>query len=305
MRAALTRLLFPLAISFFAGCQHLSVFPSDFRSTNLNASSVEEADSIVLAYPVGKLDLAKLIIPREGNNRLTIVETETTLNVLQVIKGPTLEGQIRFRHYMPSPLNGAPGGASGPTGSRGIFFLRRRPDGTFRSLVDSYRPYLPTPWLNTPVDKHIDTTPRDRIARLLLTYNPPDDQETFPYHLSERVGWSQLLTGFLKTFDLLSDLVTTPSVPVRRAACVEMSGWYPLELIPQCASLLAGSPDEQHYRGVAAKDRDMLRAGGVTWIKRRIRSSNSEDIKRYLRILGNSSDPETSALAHNLRRKLS
>ena len=301
--------LFLLMLGFSSGCQQFAAPPSDLRLENLNPiKAVEEADLILLAYPVAQRDVAKLTFRAVGNGEpLKLLESETTLDVVRVIKGPALPSQIRFQHYRPwgeKMLAGPPRGPSGPMLSRGIFFLDRRPEGVFRSVVDLYRPFIPTPWILKPVDQQPCARPRDCIARLLMTYNPPDDAEVFCDYLHWSVPISQLLIGYLNTVELLSDLVSvTHPEDVRRQACLETAKRYPLELPSPCTSLLSGSSVEEEYISAAAKLRDDLAKGGVPWIRQRI-GAESDGPTRYLELLAKSSDVETRSLAERMLKSL-
>jgi hypothetical protein len=121
--------------------------PPDLRMKTLDPKgAVQEADTIVLAYPVSQRDIRGLLVPSPDRPPLKLEETETTLQTLQVLRGAALPAQIRFRYYDARGYAqiGPPQGPSGGVGSRGIFFLLKgQSEGIYRSVVDVYRPVLP------------------------------------------------------------------------------------------------------------------------------------------------------------------
>jgi hypothetical protein len=111
---------------------------------------VRDSDTIVLAAPISQRDIRALSVVADGRDEpLRLAETETTLKVFRVLKGRVESQEIRFYYYDARgyPLIGAPRGASGGTGSKGVFFLRKQPEGIYRSTVDVYRPDISTPWM--------------------------------------------------------------------------------------------------------------------------------------------------------------
>jgi hypothetical protein len=299
-----------LLLCGLAACSQVSAPPSDFRFKTLDpATAVEKADSIVLASPARHREITSVNAQMADRPEpLTLLQLETDLNVEAVLKGASLpRGKIRFRHYSASGfkiLMGPPGGPSGPIGSVGIFFLRQKSDGTFRSIVDVYRPDIPMPWLVSVPGVGPCATPSICIANLLLTYHDSDDERSFSAHLLENVAMTRQLTGFFSTFDLLNGLANNQSHPeaVRRAACVELSKWYALELPSPCGFLIAGTQANDDYLARDARLRQALRKGGVTWIQHQIGAENVGDVKRDIELLMKSPDEEVRALARSLAR---
>ena len=162
-----------------AACQNSAV-PLDVRAKTLDPrNAVQEADSIVFAYPVSQRDVREVFVPFEGRPEpMRLEETETTLKTLLVLKGAPLPAQIRFRYYDTRGYVqvGPPQGPSGHMGSRGIFFLKQQADGSFRSAVDVYRPDIPTPWILGSREAEPCASSSDCVAKFLLTYHESDDE---------------------------------------------------------------------------------------------------------------------------------
>jgi hypothetical protein len=272
-------------------------------------SAAEESDTIVLAYPVSQRDVRGLFIARgDRPEPLRLAEMETTLKTLQVLKGQPLPSEIRFRYYDARGYAqvGPPQGPSGHLKSRGIFFLRRQADGSFRSVVDVYRPDIQTPWILGSAEPEACASVSDCIARLLLTYHESDDARAFSRSLLENVATARQLTGFFKTFDLLGDLAENAAHPdpVRHGACVELSKWYALERPSACSPLVAGTEAEKDFLATRAKLRDALRKGGLPWVEHRIGINNAGDVRRYVELLTKSTDDQTRALGRSLAEEL-
>ena len=233
--------------------------PVDFRPETLNYKiSITNADSIVLAYPISHKEVGRFEIRRFDNPRLPLIETETTLAVLHVFKGPNLPTNIVFRHYQEDdphrPLIGPPQGPSGKLGERGIFFLRRSSPALFRSVVDIYRPDISTPWIREPVEL---PAPRERlpdsIAAFLLRFNLAYDRALFLSDLHRNTAISWLLVGDLNTSNYLKGLVEgSDPADVKRGACAELSERY--HAAPDyCKALLADSVGERKHLDRAAQ----------------------------------------------------
>ncbi len=227
---AATVLLLALAGCFRHG-QRLQDPPSDFQAKTLDhRRAAQTADTIVLAYPVNRKVIRELSISQVNAEPLPLLETETTLVVLSVFKGPALPKEIRFRHYQEDHryrgLVGMPQGPSGKIGDRGIFFLRRQSTGIFRSAVDVYRPDIRTPWIREASDAaECTNAPAECISKFLLTFRPSYDQASFLAELGLNSRMSLLLVGSMNTFDLLNKL-TEEADPddIKRGACGELSG---------------------------------------------------------------------------------
>ena len=282
-------------------------WPADLRLANLDApTAIDHADSIVLASVLGQRDLRELPTNWQGGaTPKTLVEVEVSLKVLQVLKGPPLPAEIQFRFYDGRGYTfivGPPKGPSGPIGSSGIFFLRRRADGVFRSEVDISRPDIGTPWLKRPLPNEACSSPRACIADLLLTYREPDDAPGFAYSLLITGGIVDRLVGFLRTFDLLNLLATNDRNPeaVRRGACRELAVSFALELPRACSGLIGDASNLADISERAAVNRESLRKGGLASVRHLIGSDNQADIKRYLHILEQSPDQETREVARSL-----
>jgi hypothetical protein len=199
----------------FAGCRQSRHPPADFQAETLDArSAVRTADSIVLAYPVNRKVVRKLSVIQSvtpfgtqvDDDPLPLLETEITLVVLSVFKGPPLAKEIRFRSYQEDHtyrvLIGPPQGPSGKMGDRGIFFLRRQPSGMFRSVVDVYRPDISTPWIpGTSEAGPCRNEPAQCISSFLLTFRPSYRQDSFLAELRLNARISLRLAGLAPSFD--------------------------------------------------------------------------------------------------------
>ena len=282
--------------SLFTACQRrVEAPPSDFVMKTLDPSTaVQEADVIVLAYPVARKEL--------GHVSVDLLETETTLKVMRVYKGKVLANEIRFRHYEGYSfiLMGPPQGPSGKMGSKGVFFLRQKPNGTYRSLVDYYRPDFPTRWIIEPIDELPCTPDSACIARLLFSVHPQDDVQVFSSEIGSNVANSQLLVGILETFRLLDSLAARSSEVVRRLACEEEFRRYVLEISTTCRSEIAGTNAERDYLTRSQRLQENLRQGGITWVRERIQTNSEAEIKEYLQILIDGPNSETRKLATGL-----
>jgi hypothetical protein len=308
---SLVRIIFVGATVLLAACWEPIANPRDIRDQTLDAKeAIPEADTIVLASVINERDIRRVLFPVQDKPKpVKLRETQTTLRTLQVLKGPALPPEIRFRYY-DAPgyiLVGPPQGPSGGVGSRGIFFLKGRPEGIYRPVVDIYRPDIATPWLaGSPDPEPCSKAPSDCIAELLLTYHKSDDDRSFSAHLPMNVAISRRLTGFFKTYELLDGLAGNEAHPdsVRREACVEMSGWYPLEVSSLCSSLLAGTAAAEKYPAVAAREREGLKKRGLVWVQQEIGTTNEDEVKRYLELLMKVPDEETRKIARGLSRKV-
>ena len=302
-----TRIVFVLAIvGPFSGCNQPRHPPSDFHSETLDArSAVQTANSIVLAYPVNRKVIRELFVTQVDVDPMRLLETEMTLVVLSVFKGPALPKEIRFRHYDEDHrydgLIGPPQGPSGRMGDRGIFFLRRQASGLFRSVVDVYRPDISTPWIGGTADAGPCTNaPAECISTFLLTFRPAYDQKWFLSELRLNARKSFLLIGSMNTFDLLNKLSEEADPDnVKRGACRELSEWY--DVFPQhCRLLMAGLPAEEVYLNRAILLREHLRRGGMSWVLARLHTKDEGEALRYLQYLSQSSDAETRRIARDL-----
>jgi hypothetical protein len=216
MRGPIVTFAVLAALGFsLAACKTQIPEPHDARVQTLDPSAaVKESDSIVLARPLSHRDIRELSMPRQhGLPPLRLEETETTLRVLRVIKGPVLPAEIGFHFYDARGYAafGAPAGPSGPLGSSSIFFLKQQRNGFFRAVVDVHRPDIATPWLSGPVDSEPCASPPKCIAELLLSYRGSDDPRVFSGFLLENVAISERLAGFFATFDLLNRLAADPA----------------------------------------------------------------------------------------------
>jgi hypothetical protein len=302
---ALIALLLALA-GFFAGCHRPRHPPSDFHAETLDArSTVLTADSIVLGYPVNRKVIRELFLTQVDAEPLPYLETETTLVVLGVFKGPPLPKEIRFRHYDEDHryvgVIGPPQGPSGRMGDRGIFFLRRQSTSMFRSIVDVFRPDISTPWIGGTADAGpCANAPAECISTFLLTFRPGYDQKRFISELRLNVRISWRLVAPMDLFELLNKLAEEADPDdVKRGACRELSEWY--DVFPQrCRLLMAGSPAEQVYLNRAILLREHLRHGGTAWVLARLHTKDEGEALRYLQYLSQSSDAETRRITRSL-----
>jgi hypothetical protein len=292
-----------------AGCQAQMPSPKDLRAKMLDIrTAAQESDLVVLAYPVSQRDLRRLAAPVANQpESLRLAETETTLRVLRVLKGPRLPSEIRFHYYDARGYTqvGPPQGPSGHMGSRGIFFLNIRSDGSFRSAVDVYRPDIPMPWLMGTGESEVCAEVAGCIAGLLLRFREADNAESFASRLVVNVSIARQLTGVFGTFDLLNALAGMQVLPdvVRRGVCTEMASWYPLEMPSRCRTVIVGTPAEKRYLVQLAKLREALRSGGVRWIHDQIATNDADDEERYLNLLSSSADEQVRELANDLENR--
>jgi hypothetical protein len=306
MRTLMKAVLVSLLAVPISGCQEPHQIPADMRAKTIDPkSAVAESDTIVLAYPVSQRDIRQFLVPSEsGSEKQKLAETETTLRVLQILKGTSLPSEIRFRYYDARSYIqiGPPQGPSGHMNSRGIFFLKQHSEAFFRTAVDVYRPDIATPWLQGLSGVEACDQAAACIAKILLTYHPSDDARSFSASLLEGVAISRQLTGFLSTYDLLNGLASDVTHPaaVRQAACRELSKWYALELPAGCSIVIAGTPAAQDYSSLVTKLQDGLRKGGMPWIQHRIGTDDTGEVKRYLELLKSDGDADVRASVQKL-----
>lgn len=305
-RTLTTLFLIEALAAVMLNCRAQGSWPPDLHVAGLDPpTAVDRSDLIVLALVLGHRDISFVPTPWRGDaDPKRLAEVEVTLKPLQVIKGPTVPAEIRFRFYDGRDykvVTGMPKGASGPIGSSGVFFLNRRADGTFRSAVDIYRPDIQTPWLAVSVQPKQCFPPRECLAELLLSYPDSDSATVFDSRLSKNWLISQQLVGFLRTYDLLSQLVISNrnQDSVKREACSVLAQWYSLEFPAACVPVVGASEALR----LAPAFREHLSTGGMAWVRRRIGSDNEADLSRYLDLLANSPDGATRSAATRLRKQ--
>lgn len=307
MRQIVTAAVLLALVNLLTACQQVRERPNDLRIANLDPTkAVADADFIILAYPVEQHEIERFAI-RDETGPLALASTETTLHVLFVLKGSISTDHISFRHYdayRQPILVGPPQGPSGGIGARGIFFLRGELPGVLRSEVDIDRPDIPTPWIDDLPNSPRCVRSADCIANVLLAFGDQDNENAFSRRLLVNTAISEQLVGFLKTFQLLSNLVDQPhSERVRRSACRELAKWYALEFPKSCLPVMAGSPDEVDRQIRAGRLREKLERGGLIWVRDRIRSANPTETAFYIEILSDSADLETRQKAKWLSEK--
>jgi hypothetical protein len=307
MRHKVTSTLLFLALSFSGGCQEPINAPSDFNPVTLSVKeALQSADLVTLAYPISQRDVNGTYLFRRSGDReppLRVIETETTLVVMKTLKGRLSLSSIRVRHYDGRGYSqiGPPQGPSGGIGSRGVFFLKGNATSSYRSLVDVYRPDIPTPWIADLQDGKLCEGPAACLAELLLTFHEHDKPSAFSAGLMTSAMTSRQLIGFLKTFKLLTNLTAgSYPEPVTQAACTQLSQMYALELPSKCLSLFAGTPLEKEYLEHVSLLRSKLKSGGLSWLQDRIQSSDHRDVISYLEILKQSGHEETRRMAETL-----
>jgi hypothetical protein len=306
MRQVTASLVLLVSFQFLVSCQRNSPLPADFRPRTLDLKTdVQHADVIVLAIPVSWKVAASFLVRQPGKDPPTpLTETETTLDVLQVLKGPLLPGKLRFRHFgaQGDILVGPPQGPSGLIGSPGLFFLRQGGSGRFRSIVDVFRPDISTPWIGKAIDEKPCSNAAVCVSQLLLTYHEGDDATAFASRLAVGVADTMYLRGFFPTLKLLEGLVDGSAPPnVKRAACREFLGWYPLELPHACKSVVLESLTASTYAARVEGLRKDLRNGGMEWLQRRAGTSSESELRQYQGYLLRSADEETREIVRQLR----
>jgi hypothetical protein len=308
MREMTSATVFLLLTCSFAACQKtVGAPPTDFMMKTLDmTTAVKEADSIVLAYPLTRRELGHVSVYLDQRvEPLHLLETDTTLKVMRVFKGPVLPEEIHVRHYEGYGyiLTGPPQGPSGKMGSKGVFFLRQRPGASFRSVVDYYRPDISTPWITGSADRPPCASEAACIAQLLFSLHPKDDAQLFSKALGENIALSRQLAGILGTFRLLEGLTArSSSENLRRVACEQESKWYALEISAACRSLLAGTAAEQEYSNRSQRLQQKLGQGGLDWVRERIQAKNEMETAEYLQLLANGTNSETRRVAAGLLR---
>jgi hypothetical protein len=295
--------------SALTSCRPQSEWPPDIHGEVLDApTAINSADSIVLAVPLRHRDIREWA-PRSRTEPgpPKLAEVETTLKVLRVLKGPALPEEIEFRFYDGRGYRlviGMPKGPSGPIGTSAIFFLRQRPDGTFRSLVDIYRPDLETPWLIPPIGPNSCRSPQECVVEALLGYRGSNNWQAFGTRLARNVGIGQRL-AFLTTLDLLRRLAVNQEAPIalRQETCGVLSEAFLLESPPVCTEIGDQLRVKDSSRRIS-EWRERLREGGLTWVQQHIGSDHTAQVKHYLLLLTKSSDRETRAVAAGLLETL-
>ena len=266
--------------------------------------ATQQAENIVLAFPVDRKELNRFAVVQEDRDTLHLIETETALEVLQVFKGPPLPQRIGFRHYRKDlehdVLIGPPQGPSGKLGKRGIFFLRRDSAGLLRSFVDIYRPDIPTPWIGSAMDVPACQVMPDCIPRFLLTFGPSYDHRMFLANLRLNLRVSWLLVGYLKTFDYVNQLAETKEDDIKLGACSELSAVYHV-LPPSCRALASSAPilEQNHVQGLA-RFRMAVRQGGMPYMLSLLQTKDESNVIPYVNILRKSGDSETADLIERL-----
>lgn len=292
--------------SVLIACQTVEAPPADFHPETLRRAAIERTNICVLGYPVGQRDVRLLLIQQPGADRPNkFAQVEVTLKVLHLFIGQALTDQMRYEFYderYATIIFGPPRGPAGHIGMRGvgIFCLFRPYSGVVRSVVDYYRPDIPTPWIREIPDVPNCPNPPDCIAQFLLTFHPHDDPDTFSAYVSGNALLAIQLTGFLNAFELLKNLAKTSTREVRTAACLFLSEAYALEFPASCE---VTPQAEGERRPRAALLRGDLARGGFDWVHHRIGTSDTYETARYLEIVAGSPDRETRDLANALLRR--
>lgn len=291
-----------LALLTLASCECHTV-PEDYQPATLDPHvAVRSSDTIVLGYPTARRDIRKVPVrQRRLVSRVNLVETETTLHVLLVIKGIEINRELKYRHYSVEAgmIVGAPEGPSDHLGTRGIYFLRRISSDLCRSVVDQYRPDISARWIKSAsVESRRCDEPARCIADLLLTHETDDDVESFLASLQTSVAVARQLVGFLPTLELLNTLSDAPADDkTSQEACVVLSEWYPLALSDRCRMKIANCPAEARYLDRLAKVQQLASAEGLKGLLRRVQPKEDAEVDRYIALLARSSDRETRRLA--------
>jgi hypothetical protein len=305
-----------VAVCTYADGQEHNESTSAINSRTLDPKiDVERADLILLGYPSGRQYIGhEFSIPRPNRDQslppLRLEETQTNLTVIAVFKGEPELKQVEYTHYSAArdyPLvMGPPQGPSGPIGERGIFFLKR--DGAIlRSLVDVYRPDLPIPWISGRVEKSGCEGASDCIARLLLTFRPNDKTALFCSALAGNALLAQQMAGYLSTFERLRELSDhNYTEQIRHAACIQLSRMYALEFPKVCMPVISGTEAESEYSHRVTRLRQILSKQGLNWLiaREQFRPKDEESAIRDLKLMVNSADPATQAIASRLLQPL-
>jgi hypothetical protein len=271
----------------------------DARIKTLNPrEAIEEADVILIAVPLSSKDLRRVQAYRDaGGDPIALVEVETTIRVLQVIKGPSGFRELSFRFYDSREYAqiGPPRGPSGDSNSASMFFLNQDTRG-FRALVDVFRPDIPVDWLNGKAALDECGTPSQCVGRLLLTYRESDDAARFAARLADNMAIVRQVNGYVQPLELLQEVIRNASPPpLRHSACVEMLRWYAMEASSAC--LEGENPATTPVLQRRAILLDQLKRGGLAWIRNRIDTHDDNELKRYFEILKSSDDPELRRIA--------
>jgi len=268
--------------------------------------AISDSDAIVLAVPTLIVHKRKFTLPQSEDRRpLEMEEVEVSLSGIVPIKGSAIGDQVKFVYYNGTgSAIGPPQGPAGALAKFAIFFLRRRADGTFRSVVDYYRPDIPTPWLRSPPKIDEQTSIADRVAGILLRVRSEDSVEVSAKCLLIDVAIVKAFYGFLNTLELLTRLESETSLSLVRArACAEIEGWYSFELPETCIGQLSAKQQSDRKQYVD-RMRTELETGRVRWIEERIGSTDRSDIQRYLRLLvDRSPEAATRKMAARLLRQ--
>ena len=310
MRQVACAIVYLIAASSFASCQDPEDTPADFLASTLNPEhAVKDASLIVLGFPVSHRDVTGILYFRQQTGRpaLRVVQTETTLTVVRFFKGSMAATELRFRHYDARGyiLSGPPQGPSGSLGAMGIFFLKHGQNGSLRSLVDVYRPDIPTPWVTRGSNGLNCVDPGDCIGKFLLTFHNGDKHGPFSTSLMINSPISQSLIGYLNTFQLLRNLsASTTSSEVRRYACTILARMYALEFPSSCKPLIANTPLETEHLNHVAELRNRLREGGSEWLRDQLRDhhGNDSDIQEDLQLITRGADLQARDLAGTILR---
>jgi len=292
-------------IAILQACGHLSSVPADFNARVLNVKeAVTCADAIVLAYPVTRSDLGTFVARGLGSPAsLRVVEVQTELRTIRTLKGQQLPIELTYEFYevRNSVLIGPPQGPSGPMGSPGIFFLRKRGADFFRSFVDVYRTDIATPWVSQGSTPGSDGDTADCVADILLSPRGSDDLRSFGASLEVNTSIARQLVGYVTTYTLLRALEADTTHPafLRRRACDILADAYPLEMPSSCAPVI-GQESCRLAADRAQNQKEQLRAHALEWVQDRIGTRSRGELYRYCHLLMQSTDIDTRTLGQVL-----
>ncbi len=281
---------------------------SDCNINPLDAiKAVENADVILVGYPTAAQKAERVTVASQGYAARELIAADVSLRVVLAIKGAAHLDRIVFRYYDENPkmVIGPERGLAIGTSGIGIYFLVRGERDKFRSFVDVFRPYIPTPWLSTSSQLPGCSDVRKCIADLLLVRSEGDAPERRFSSLPDMIAISRQVDGYVSTGRRLLRLSREESnLGFHAEICTAVADWY-RSLVPrECIDILQERPMWREFQEDLRQDKVRARKNGPKELLPSMYVLKDKEMLEFLELLEESHDAELRRLAHDWIAKL-